>query len=626
MYKRMAAVLCMALFTGISVAQMPFSLKDGRDDGYCTYCRNMESQKPREVLMGIHIQHNGDIYFSITNTEWFDKIFPAENYGITTDLVVKERYDCAKPSIKAGLPRGTMLFPVYRKDLLKGKDKPTSGKLYVKIGKLPAHLKGKQVEGSLVIVNGNLVCYYTSFVNIDRNAWQLLPMGMYTGADSLLKNINTGKETYTGSLTYTRKIQLEIPFEKNSGQAGVAQMRMLYDSLNLAAYHLRKIEVRAYASVEGTEAANKILMNRRAEAVLGALKKQNISPGRIKLIAAENWLEFYRDVEQTGPEELNQRAKDEVKRLLTDPVIRKKAEPMLARHRKVVITLYTEEKSELSSYAGKELLSGFSRALSDSNLTRARNILREIAERVADNNLPSDYMYQLEIPQQVQYMGLLNDREVFKYQLHLTGEFEALEELLEIHKLDPQNVRVLYNICALRFFEWQYGEAGKWSNPLKDIQELENRGIHRSLVKRMRINYYILKSEEDLLAFRYDAKDSAVDKVRELYAAVPQNDEDIYSMARYFGYHSQFGWAEDIITPRIDKIDVSEDLLFYYINLLFFSSENYETEEFKKAVMNAVNLNRKRFCDFFLPFDGNGAGMQLLEEDALRSLYCESCK
>ena len=112
-----------------------------------------------------------------------------------------------------------------------------------------------------------------------------------------------------------------------------------------------------------------------------------------------------------------------------------------------------------------------------------------------------------------------------------------------------------------------------------------------------------------------------------------QDNGDVYfTMNNEEWFHKLFtpgtamdDWARELIEVRIDKLDVSEDLLFYYVNLGFFRSAQYGSEKFRKALLNASVINRERFCQYFHAVGRGGVGMQLLENNMLRQLYCESC-
>ena len=173
---------------------------------------------------------------------------------------------------------------------------------------------------------------------------------------------------------------------------------------------------------------------------------------------------------------------------------------------------------------------------------------------------------------------------------------------------------------------WQYG--GDSASPqllLPEINKLTAQGIPELLVSRLKINYYILKSEDQLRNYQYAAKDSSLQEIRNLYSNITPSDDEIYSLAKYYSFYSHREWAEEIIEPRIADVNVSEDLVFYYLNLLFFQPGRYGSEEFNKATLNAINLDKRRYCNFFKPMDKGGASMQLLEDEGIRSSYCSEC-
>ena len=609
-----------------SFSQLPYNLIDGKDHKYCKSCRELIDSMPPEVLFGIHIRENGDVYFSMSDKQWFHKIFKNNSYGITVDIVSKDRYLCNKSIDKnAGLPKGTMLEPVYKPALISGMSELTQGYVLTKIGQVPAALKNKELEGNLVILNGNYICYYTNFVDLDRNVWQLLPMGLFT--DSLLNDQKINDSSRKDYFTYSKKIQIEVPFSKGSTAFSNSYLQHFYDSLNISSYKIQKVEIRAYSSVEGSEKKNKDLVNGRADAMIRALKKHQPSLSRIKILAAENWLDFFKDIKETKFSGLSEFSKAIIKQKLSDLPVAAEAEPILAKERKVVTTIYLEARSTATSLNDSSILSDFKSAVDAKDVTKARMIQKELVDRIFDKKMPLEYLGKLEVPQTKEFSAFLNDREVYKYLLSATTEFEALDHFLMLKKLDSSNGRINYNICALRFFMWQYGNDTSSSKILlKEINRLPAEGINVTLVKRMLINYYILKCEDQMHVFDYAGKDSSLSFIRRLYNEVKLNDEDIYSIAKYYSFYAHRDWAEAIIEPRIDKLDASEDLVFYYVNLLLFQPGKYEEEGFIKATLNAINLNRERFCRFFLPIGTGGASMQLLDYERIKKLYCEECR
>lgn len=623
--KRCFLFLILTLSLHFGYAQIPYGLFDGRDaDLRCETCEKVINEKPIEVLFGIDVHENGDVYFSMTNKQWFEKLFSSPNSGISADIVVRDRYTCGRALPNTGnLLRGHLLPPLYKSNFKQNMKELQNGHVLIKIGKLPPKLLNKDVEGNLVIVNGNAICYYTNFVNIDRSVWDLLPMGLYT--DSLIQHQSPGAGDHDVLFTYSKKIQVTVPFEKGKTEFKPADIKPLYDSLRLKDFVIRKIEIRAYSSVEGSEKVNDNLMQGRATSMISALRQFQPSMKRIRIIPAENWVEFFRDVKNSPYPQLASLSKAEIKQRLVDKAVLDKLEPVLATHRKAVVTVFVDAKTEAAKMPDANIITAFQNAITARDIPTARMIQKELVDRIIDNKLPQEYMSRLEVPMSKDYSPVLSDREVYKFLLQHTSEYEALENFEAIKKLDPNNGRVNYNICALRFFLWQHGDSINTKSFSQEINALEKLGISNSLVKRMQINYHILMCNEYMNTFNYAAKDQSLVYIRNTYPPLNLNDEEIFSLAKYFSFYSRQNWAEELVEPRIDKIDASEDLVFYYVNLGFYHPSEYSTEKFRDAMLNAINLDRERFCKFFVVIDKGGASMQLLEDDDLRRIYCENC-
>lgn len=613
--------------TKMGLCQLPYALKDARyiETSYASI--ELINQKPAEVLFGIYTDENNDIYFTMNNKEWFNKIIKNESYGITVDLVAKEKYSCnISTAENKTLPLGTILKPIYKKELLLQNSSPTENDLYIKIGKVPEALIGKEFEGNLILCNNKNIFYYSNFINIDRADLTLLPMGLFT--DSLLQENDKNSSTDTTDFFfYSKKIEIEVPFPKGSSVLSNLFLQKFYDSMNFQKYRVKKMEIRAYASVEGSLQINNNLMKQRADAIVKDLKKYESNLKRVKIITAENWLEFFESIKNSNFQNLQKLDKATIKQKLTEQAYISQLESKLAKQRKAVITYFLEEKTTENKASDNVIVPEFKTAINNNNIIKAKAYQKELVERILDNKLPLEYLKKLEVPKTKEFSAVSNDNEVYKYLLKATTEYEALNNFIALQKQDPTNGKINYNICALRFFVLNHSENKAMMKPLlTEINNLTKQKINPALVKRMLINYNILKAEIDLNNNNYNGKDSAVNAIKILYDAIKMNDEEVFAMAKFYANYSNYEWAEQIISNRIDKINTNEDLVFYYLNLLFYKPENFETEKFQSAILNAINLDKKRWCNFFLPNDKGGASLQLLQYQALKNRYCESCK
>jgi hypothetical protein len=611
----------------MATAQTKVFIQDGRQSAYCTACEKLLHDMPKEVLFGIDIHTDGDVYFSMSNMEWFNKLFTGAQDGVSVDLVLKEQYACNTTLPNAhSVSKGVVLPPVYLAALKKNMEQLTEGHFAVKVGQVPKNLLNKELEGNLIIIKNGVVCHYTSFVDIPRSSWALLPMGMYT--DTLL-NVEPGNETDTTKAPrfYSKRLQFTIPFLKNKAVYDTKDIKPLYDSLQLKDYSIKSIHIRAYSSIEGAEQANNLLQQQRAKSIVKALQQFQTREIKTTITAGENWIEFYNDIAQSPHKDLADLDKATIKSKLLDKALLDQLEPYLKNHRKAIITIYLNKKTGLERTKADSLVMQFKKAIEKKQVAKASIIQDAIFDRVADGKLPEDYINQLEIPHEAIFSDLKNDQITYKLLLNITYEEEALEELKEIETLSPSNGKIKYNICVLTFRMWQYD--ARFVQPdsfLLYINELPKTGIDSSLVKRMLINHHIIMCGIYMSQYRYDAKDEAVKYIYLTYVDLQLSDEDILAMAKFLCYYSQMKLSELLLEKRVHQLDVNEDLLFYYLNLKLFYPAQFSQESIQKAVQNAIGINRKRYCRFFNAMKNGGASFQLLEYNILRDIYCDNCK
>lgn len=616
----MSRLLFLLLTLTLSLPVIAQSFKDGRNTPACTACEQLFKSKPKEVHFGVRLDPDGTIVFATNNMDWFNKIFTAPGDGITVDLVSKSQYNCDKPKPARTLPKGEFLTALYLLQLKSKIKQAGGGQITIALGRIPPHLQRETLEGNLVIIKNGVICHYMNFVNIERSLWELLPMGLY--ADTLLNRQPTEKKG-TGSF-YARKLQFIIPFPKNKSVYNAADLKPLYDSLQLAGNHITQMDIRAYSSVEGSTELNNQLQEQRASSIVKALQQYQVSQIPGSITTAENWVEFFRDIKGTAFEQLTPLSQPEIKKRLLDKGLQAQLEPILKEHRKAVITIYINRNNDLENTASESLITQFKKAIEGKDIKAASAIQREVFDRIADNRLPGDYLDKLEIPKTKDYLFLLNNQETYRYSLNPGKEEAIIERLEELLKLDPTDKRIHYNICSLTFNVWK-NDSGYIASKdfLREINELK---VAPALVKRMLINYHIVYSEQTYRRFNYEAKDASLEYILDNYETLQLKDEETLTLAKYLTYYSKRNDAIDLLENRVTKIDVNEELLFYYINLHLFTPEIFKVPALRTVVLNAITINQKRFCRFFNSTNSGGASFQLLDAEALWGLYCEYCK
>lgn len=132
-------------------------------------------------------------------------------------------------------------------------------------------------------------------------------------------------------------------------------------------------------------------------------------------------------------------------------------------------------------------------------------------------------------------------------------------------------------------------------------------------------------AEKLLIEKKYAEVEKSLAYINLNYKSTNYKDNDLIRLAQHFVVFRKFDWALKMIEARTSKIDVSEDLLFYYINLTISDPKNTNSESYRSTLLNAYNINKEKFCNLFETAYHGGVSFQLLEDKYLKKSYCESC-
>lgn len=240
--------------------------------------------------------------------------------------------------------------------------------------------------------------------------------------------------------------------------------------------------------------------------------------------------------------------------------------------------------------------------------------------------MPDDFIDKLEIPNELKNGALINNQAVFEYEQEPNNLYSNIINLKRLLELLPKNLKIQYNLTSLKIEAWRRGELFTDREDINSaISELEKSSLNQSLIKRLRVNYYIILTQYYHQGGNYKLKNKILREVHWLYSKLNLNDDDLLSLAKYLANYSKFKWAEELLYKRVKKVDVSEDLMFYYINLTIHNNRIINQSQYRAFLLNAINKNNQRYCDLFLPKAQGGISFQLLENNFLKKVYCENC-
>jgi hypothetical protein len=595
--------------------------QDRKQDERCAYFNSYFKQKPKEVGFSIK-RENNKLYFVVSDKNWAINLFKKSGDGIAIDVVSKNRYDCDK-DIEIRQIKGTLLKPVYAKQLVRAFKQMKGNVFKVFVGTIPENLRNSELEFNILFLNNRTLCRYQTIFNIESYPWDLLDMGVYLDSLSYAtKRITNSKDKFR---TRYKKLKFVIPFQKNKAEYLPEDIKPLYDSLRLTDFNIKKINIKAYSSIEGSVERNLELQEQRANSIAKSMQSFQKPDMEIEISSSENWVEFLNDIKKSKYKKFRELSKKEIKQKVVGTVSTE-LEMYLKNHRKAVITLDLEKKDKYKEMSTEVLISTFNKYILEENIDEAVIVQNSLFEKLKEENSP-DKLRQLNVPKQIKFLPILNKNSVFKYVLNRAYAKIAFDELKNLEKLDAKNGKIKYNITVLKFIIWRNNwEKIKTADFKKEILNLNKYKIAQTLIDRMLVNFHIVKAEKNMRAKQYDAKDASLEYIIDTYENFKLSNNDYLSLAQFLTYYADIDEATYLLDDVVRTITVDEDLLFYYLNLTITNKYAVQAQDYRTIMLNAINMNKDRFCKLFNSSLEGGVTFQLLENEYLRKTYCESCK
>lgn len=615
-------VIVFPLFLKSQIKPETFDLKNpGQNiESKCGDYLTLYNRIPIELRYSVQVV-DGNIYVALPGSRYFEALFDKNSDGIAIDILRREQFKCYDRNsfARSWANRGKLLRPMYKEEILLNSFKTETGHLLINYGKVPNKFDVNEIECNLIIVQKKFLCGYHSFSNVDFENWDLLEMGLYRDS---IPNDDTDQRHKEISKT----LSFEIPFARNKTEFNQSDIAPLYDSLRLTDYNIIDMSIKAYTSIEGTIENNIKLQEGRATSILNSLQKFQKPNIQFSMKTNENWVEFLNDIQGSKFEYLSRLSKSEVKEELLKEDIRENLEPILSKHRKALVVLKLQKKFS-SEEANEEVLRKlFDQSIANGDINEALYIQQIIFEKIRSSQIPDKFIGQLEVPQASQFGPLLNNFEVFNSEQNELFLYENINRFEELLNILPDNKKIKYNIVALKIKAWTEGELITDRTEIKSlIVELKQMNFEKSLIRRLEANYHIILTQYLQREQKFKEKSKSIKEVYWLYSRLNLSDEDLLSLSKYLSYYSRFDWAENVLSKRVNQVDVDESLVFYYLKLTINNSNKTRQSAYRSFMLNAIDKNNQRFCDLFLPKPQGGYTFQMLGNEFIRKTYCENC-
>lgn len=595
----------------------------------CIACLQTLSQMPPEVHFGL-VRVENAIVFVMNDKQWFNAIFNDKDDGIAVDIIQKKQFQCGRNNDynKNSFVKGILTKPVFLKQINKTNLQYEGMEVVVPVAAVPDELLSQtDLEYNLVVIKNDEVCYYNSFYNLPGSKLSLLQMDLFL--DTIAQTNLNGKQ---GQFTLDKKFEFTIPFEKNKSEYKPEDFIPIRDSLRLNTYDIQSIEIKAYSSVEGPLEKNIELQEKRAESIVKSLQSFQKEEIKYDVHASENWVEFLADINSPHLLYLKTLTKEEVKKELEKKQVIDNLEVILKKHRKALLYIKLEKKSNYFNATAEQIVKEFTQAINSNNLKTALEIQEAIFHNIEVKKYEPSLIKELTVPEKSEFGSIMFNNFVFENEKIDHDDAATLNNFLRLEPLMPANILIKYNIAALQVkllgSNELIADRAKVYNDIRTLEKMNK--IDNRLIKRLLVNYHMILCEYLMAEKNYIEKNKSLQYIYSNYKNLKLTDEDLVRLAQYFTIFGRSDWALNAIESRVRSLNVSEDLLFYFINLTITDDKNTSKANYRSVLLNAYNLNAKRFCKMFDTSStfgdlDSGISFQILKDPYLKKSYCENC-
>ena len=589
----------------------------------CNEYQEVIDRSPKEFRHGIHVR-DGEILISFSDVNIFNKLFTNPGDGLAVDVITKEQYDCGveRDETNSWIEKGKLLRPLYKNDFETREYQGVTTGVIVKYGPLPKEFDPEKVEFNMVTIKKKWFCDYSSTLSVDFGNLSLLETGLYRDS------VNRENLTSPQFKELEKTIKFEVPFERGKTTFKPEDIQPIYDTLNLTKYFIKKIDVFAYSSVEGSRRRNLHLQKERGKNLVNALKAYQKESLVSAVESEENWGAFYKDIEGTKYADLRDLSWSKLKQKLSeDRALLNELEPILSQHRRAKVTVNLEKRVGLETNDTAILQRFFDQSISAKNIDEALYIQGAIFDKIKNEYVPESFLGRMSVPQTLEYGPLLNNEEVFKAEQGLVETQYSIANFENLLTMLPGNQKLIFNITALKLKAWtgvkdrMYGKA-----IMTNINQLEKDGLNEALILRLRTNFKIVLTSYLSQEGQYDQKNQLLRELYELFQLEDMTDQDMVNLAKYLANYSQIDWAIQMMEDRASEEDVDVELLEYYLTITMLYQAFLRSPTYLELLDGFIEIYPNRFCAFFNPESQGGISFQLLEREPLLSRYCAVCK
>ena len=595
-------------------------------------CKTCDKWKNYDILQkGLKVE-NGKIYLEYANLKDLKRILKKPKDGLAVDVVQRAQYEKADYNIlDNNLQNKGIMQKVITKDNLfaknlikvdpKAKKKIKINSLKVEMGKLNSKIKGPY-ELNLIVIQDGHVCKTIMRSYLEKGDQESnTPIGLIPADSTVGLNPPFEPRSESSILNFT------IPFEKNKSEFKTEDVQPFIKAMNEPDFIIDGLYIYAYSSIEGDAVANAKLQRKRAEsvtAVLQSMQNNKITP---IIETKDSWNLFELELEDGKYAELVKLGKEKAtKKLNADNKMLKELEPVLAKERFAQIVM--DVTYDISGSKEQKFTAvSFNRAIKANKTQQAYKIMEYAFNKKVEKKYTDDIMDSLKIPNDAKFTNFLNNKIYYNYLANSSlVDFDDLEQLKQLEKLDPTNDIVRFNrMYSSITLDTALGTKEQQAKMQQDIDALYKTKIQKKLIDGLNIEWQFKIMESlDTLENSEPLIEGCITKIKSFYDFKEASWQNSLKLAYAFTRGKDYKFSSNILEPFLKVENVDEGLLFSYISIASHLPEKFYSRTFCDALHKAKEKNPERYCQLF---GEPRMSFQVLDNPSAKSDYREAgCK
>ena len=553
---------------------------------------------------------DNEVFLNYANKNEVSQIITGDNDGFAIDVVERTQTLCSGANLIDASPiyDGILLAPVYKNSLFSN-NRGYNNSLKVSLGKIPDVLRNKDVSVNLIILKENTLCDYRIPTSIPIERFKLLHVEPKLEEPSIdLRNQGI-------------RIAKEVFFEFETSQTTTE----VYTEANFDLDNVHSFDIKSYTSIDGSERANKIIQEKRAEFIrqhIGDVLGFSLDFTKINVDARANWPLFDYQLELYGYKDKLSLSKAE-KRAFANGPIKNSWQPQFAKQRKSKLIAFQHGYWNVKNrqHGFYNLLNGLIK--DDVHLVN-KSLVWLYKHNIVNYNLDKDFILDklLRNKELVQNVSALFTKNIDEYNIDNLIYFINYW-LPKAESLNPDAQKNLLNLYSHTTFKILQNWNEDSKHPARilhpdNVETLFKTYKAQSTIDAVYLNYHMTKVEYfNKLNEKHKIKPS-FDFINTHYKANAKTIEDVVALSSFFNVWKSYENALGLLVEQNNNNTLNEDAAFILAKTLVTDTEN-EEEELILLQEKAIKFNAKRWCKWITK------DFQTLRIKHIKDLYCSTC-